>query len=114
MIRTSIPECPYYLAELIDDVYTTVIQESDEYGHKIPPNERVAKCQYLEKHKETRDGILYYKEENKQALISAYCMVGIYPRDITRVEKRRGKEQEMLFVNNVLHISLCELLNYDM
>ena len=67
VIRTSMPECPYYLAELLTDIYITEKNETDVYGHTIPPNERVAKCRYLETHSERKDGTLYYFEAKKIA-----------------------------------------------
>ena len=62
---------------------------------------------------EIRQGIAYYTEDRKIALVSCYCIVGICPVEETVQEKRCGITEEMLFVGVELHIALTELVRDD-
>ena len=53
---------------------------------------------YLEKHKETAGGNLYYTDYKFKALISAFCVTGNYPT-LQITEKKRGKEVEMFLID---------------
>ena len=64
--------------------------EKDSYNHTFPANHKVVKGHYLEIFKETKDGDVYYLDDNKTALILCF-VVGICP-DLNVVQiKRQGK-----------------------
>ena len=69
----------YYLDILIGEIYKTEAAEKDNYQHEIPASQRVMKCIYLELFRESKDHDIYYIEEKKVTLISAYCIAGICP-----------------------------------
>ena len=47
----------------------------DDYGHIVPPSHRVVKGHYLEVHRNNNDGDIYYLDESKIAIISAFSVV---------------------------------------
>ena len=87
----------YYLVKRSCQSYITEQIEKDSYSHTFPANH---KGHYLEIFKETKDGDVYYLDDNKAALISCVNVVGICP-DLDAVQiKRKGKMVSMNLVNN--------------
>ena len=114
VIKTS-DDHPYYLLMLTEDPYVTDCVVSDDYGHDIPPMHRVVEGHYLEVHKATNDGDIYFLDDSKTAIISSFSVVGNCPLPETVKMKRRRKEQDMYLINLDLHQGLCELVNcFDM
>ena len=106
---------PYYLLKLIKDPYVTEDIVSDDYGHLVPPLHRVVEGHYLEIHKNNNDGDVYYLDESKKAIVSSFAVVGNCPPPEVVSHKRRGKQEDMYFVDHNLHQGLCELVNcFDM
>ena len=62
---------------LISKIYNKI--EAANYQHEIPASQSVMKCNYFELFQESKYGYIYYIEEKKVALISAYCIAGICP-----------------------------------
>ena len=104
---------PYYLLKLTKDPYKTTSLTTDGYGHEFPPLHRVVEGNYLERHLTNNDGDVYYLDETKTAIISAFAVVGNCPPLDSLFMKRRRKEQEMFMVNHGLHQALSELVNYS-
>ena len=62
---------------------------------------------YLEQHKETGGGNLYYIDYKHIVLISAFCVVGDCPTPPTISEKKRSKVMEMFFfIDDSIHQSV--------
>ena len=93
--------------------YELLQQTTDDYKHTFPPFHRVVEGNYLEQHKETSDGSLYYIDYKHTALISAFCVVGNCPMPPTITEEKRGKEVEMFLIDHDMHQTLCELVNAE-
>ena len=72
----------------------------DNYNHMCPPLHRVAMGNNLDIHKETSNGTLYYVHTKRQAIISAFCVVGNCPTPTTTTMKKRGNEMEMYFIRS--------------
>ena len=68
---------------------------------------------YLEKHKETAGGNIYYIYCKHKALISAFYVVGSCLTPPTITEKKRGKEVEIFLIDHDMHQSLYELVNTE-
>ena len=81
----------YYLGILISEIYKIEAAEEDDYQHEIPASQHVMKRNYLELFRESKDSDIYYIEEKKVVLISAYFIAGICPELKPCQEKRRGK-----------------------
>ena len=112
VIKTG-DDFPYYLLKLSEAPFETTDTVLDDYNHSFPPNHRVVKGNYLEMHKDLTDGTLYYVDETRQAIISAFCVVGNCPEPPHTSGQRRGKTIEMYFINTDLHQALSELVNYE-
>ena len=69
----------YYLAKLTTIIYETEESEKDDYNHEMPAHHKVITCSYLEVHKDIKEGTIYYIEQKKKAVISAYCIAGVCP-----------------------------------
>ena len=54
---------------------------------------------------------IYYLEESKESIISAFSVIGVCPDLHLLKMKRKGKIEEMYILDNDLHLSLCELAN---
>ena len=103
---------PYYLLKLTKESYETEELVKDDYGHDFPPQHRVVEGHYLEIHKTNKEGDLYYLDENRTAIISAFAVVGNCTGLETSIQRRRGNLQEMFLVTPELHQGLCEIVNY--
>ena len=69
---------------------------------------------YLEIFKETKDGDVYYLDDNKTALILYFSVIDICPDlDVVQV-KRKGKMVSTNLVNNDIHEALCNLVVKDL
>ena len=113
VIKTG-DDYPYYLLKLTDPPFVTTDNVIDGYNHAFPANHRVVRGNYLEVQKEINDGsTLYYVDETRQAMVSAFCVVGNCPEPIQTSGKRRGKTVEMYIINADLHQALSELVNYE-
>ena len=55
---------------------------------------------------------MYYLDESKTVIVSAFSVVGNCPPPETVIQKRHWKQQEMFFVDHNLHQGLCELVIY--
>ena len=81
------------------------------------PCHQITECDikrnYLELHTDDEDGFIYYVEKKKEAIVSSLCAIGICPPLTTKLVGRKGKDENMYFVDNELHQSLCELENSD-
>ena len=75
----------YYPAKL-----KTNIHETEESDHEMPAHQKVITCSYLEVHKDTKEGTIYYIEQKKKAVISTYCIAGVCPTLEIRQEKHCG------------------------
>ena len=104
---------PYYLLRLTASPFMTEASMKDDYNHTFPPYHRVVIGHYLEVHKETTNGTLYYVNTKKEALISAFCVVGNCPLPTSVTVKKNKKDVEMFLIVNDLHQYLCELVNYE-
>ena len=93
----------YYLGILTSKIYKTEAAEKDDYQHEISASQRVMKYNYLELFRESKDGDIYFIEEKKVALISAYCIAGICPELKPCEEKRQGKWVDMFQVSHDMH-----------
>ena len=67
----------YHLLRLISAPYELQEQTTDDHKHTFPPLHCVVEGNYLEKHKETAGGNLYYIDYKRKALISALIMICI-------------------------------------
>ena len=67
---------------------------------------------YLDQHKDTASGNLYYIDCKHKALIFAFCVVGncLTP---TITEKKQDKEVEIFLIDHDMHQSLSELVNTE-
>ena len=93
---------PYYLLK-VTSLFKTKAETTDNYRHTFPPAHRVVEGPYLEIYKETNDGTLYYIDNTRKALISAFCVVGNCPELPSTQLKKRGKNVEMFIVNHDIH-----------
>ena len=64
----------YYLLKLDSAPYVLQEETTDDI-HTFPPLHRVVKGNYLEQHKETSDGSVYYIDYKHTAMISAFCLI---------------------------------------
>ena len=103
----------YYLGILVSKIHETETTEKDDYQHKIPASQCVMKCNYLELFRESKDCDIYYIEEKKVALMSAYCIAGICPELKPCQEKHQGKWVDMFQVSHDMHQAILELLDSD-
>ena len=103
----------YYLLQLNCDPFVTDDVITDNYNHSLLPQHRVIKGHYLELFREQKYGFIYYLEKSKEAVISAFSVIGVCPDLDTVAIKRKGKMEEMYILDNDLHQSLCELANND-
>ena len=78
--------------------------------HTFPPLDRMLEGNYLEQHKETAGGNLYYIDCKHKVFISAFCVVGDCQTPPT-TEKKRSKELEMFLINHNIHQSFFKLVN---
>ena len=90
-------------------LFETEKEETDAYRHTFPPNHRVIEGHYLEVFKETSDGVLYYIDFQRKAMISAFCIVGNCPDLPSENHKRRGKDTIMFTVDHDMHQALSEI-----
>lgn len=104
---------PYYLLKLTKEPYETKTLVTDDYNHEFPPLHRVVEGHYLEIHSTGKDGDVFYLDQRRTALISAFSVVGNCPELQTSVQKRRGRSEEMFLVSPELHEGLCEIVNYS-
>ena len=86
----------YYLMVLNEDPYETTKVTIDDYRHTLPPNHRVIKGNYLELHTDDKDGFIYYVEKKKGAIVSSLCVIGICPPLITKLVRRKDKDEELM------------------
>ena len=112
LIKTG-DDHPYYLLKLSNDPYETEGVVSDDYNHDFPPLHRVVEGHYLEMHKTNNDGDIYFLDEDRTAIVSAYCVVGNCPPPETMLQKRCGRQQDMFLITHNLHQALCETVNYS-
>ena len=104
---------PYYLLKLTKEPYETEELVRDDYGHDFPPFHRVIEGHYLELHKALKEGDVYYLDEQRTAIISAFAVVGNCPLLETLSQKRRGQIQDMFLLSHKIHQGLCEIVNYS-
>ena len=97
---------PYYLLMLTSEPYETLSETTDDYKHTFLAWHRVVEGNYLEQHRETADGNLYYIDYKHKALLSAFCVVRNCPTPPTITEKKRGKDVDMLLIDHDMHQSL--------
>ena len=64
----------------------------------------------LEIYKETNNGSLYYVDNARQTLISAFSVDGNCPELPKTLQKKRGKAVEMLIVEHDMHQALSVLV----
>ena len=103
----------YYLLKLTLSPFITTSSMKDDYNNKFPPSQRVVMGNYLEIHKETSNGTLYYVDMKREAMISAFCVVGNCPTPTSVTLRKHGKEVEMLLIDHDMHQVLCELVNNE-
>ena len=99
---------PYYLLK-VTSFFKTKAETRDDYRHTFPPGHRVVEGHDLEIYNETNDGTLYYIDNTRKALISAFCVVGNCPELPSTQQKKRGKNVEMFIVDHDIHKALYEL-----
>ena len=92
-------------------MHKTETAEKDDYQYKIPASQCVMKCNYLELFWESKGGDIYYIEEKKVALISAYCIAVIRPELKPCQENCWGKWVDMFQVSHDMHKAILELLD---
>ena len=109
VIKTG-DDYPYYLLQVTSPPYETVSEVKDDFNHTIPPYHRVIEGNYLEVHKETVNGTLYYIETSKKAIISTFCIVGNCPLPQLVPTKKSKKMIDMFLISDDLHQTLCELV----
>ena len=68
----------YYFLKIISP-FETKAETTGDYRHTFPLAHRVMEGHCLEIYKETNDGTLYYIDNTRKALISAFCVVGNCP-----------------------------------
>ena len=78
----------HYLLKSSKDPYETEGVVSDDYNREFPPLHRVVEGHYLEMHKTNNDGDIYYLDEDRAAIVSAYCVVGNCPLPETYVAEK--------------------------
>ena len=103
----------YYLLKLISSPYETDSEVTDDYKHTFPPFQSVVEGNYLEVHKETSNGNIYYIDTKRKALISTFCVVGNCPEPPTITVKKGRKDVEMFLIDHEMHQALCELVNTE-
>jgi len=81
---------PYYLLKVTSPLFVTEFEMSDDYRHTFPPAHRVIEGHYLEIFKETNCSSLYYINDARKALISAFSIVGNCQLP-TRIQKKGAK-----------------------
>ena len=99
---------PYYLLKVIS-LFETKAETTDDYRHTFSPAHRIVESHYLEIYKEINDGTLYYIDNTRKALISAFCVFGNCPVLPSTQQKKRRKNIEMFIVNHDIHQVLYEL-----
>ena len=100
------------MLQLNCDPFITQDAITDSYNHTLPPQHRVIKGHYLEFFHEQKD-CYYNLEESKEAIISAFSVIGVCLDLHLLKMKRKGKIEEMYILDNDLHQSWCELANND-
>ena len=101
----------YYLAKLITDIYETEESEKDYYNHEMPAHEKVTPCSYLEINKDIKESTIYYTEHKKKAMISTYCVAGVYATLVICQEKCCGSMQDMYLVTHGINKAIFGLLS---
>ena len=101
------------MLKLSSSPYETSAEEKDDYNHTFPQFHRVVKGNYLEIYKERIDGNLYYVDLKREAIISAYCVVGNCPTPTNITVKQRGKDVDMFLIDHDMHQALSELVNSE-
>ena len=99
---------PYYLLK-VTSFFKTKAETRGDYRHTFPPGHRVVEGHDLEIYNENNDGTLYYIDNTRKALISAFCVVGNCPELPSTQQKKRGKNVEMFIVDHDIHKALYEL-----
>ena len=99
---------PYYLLK-VTSLFETESEVTDDYRHTFPPAHRVVEGHYLEIHRETNNGTVYYVDQTRKALISAFCIVGNCPELPTTLQRKCGKNVDMFIVDHDIHQVLSEL-----
>ena len=99
---------PYYLLK-VTSLFETESEVTDDYRHTFPPAHRVVEDHYLEIHRETNNGTVYYVDHIRKALISAFCIVGNCPELPTTLQNKCGKNVDMFIVDHDIHQVLSEL-----
>lgn len=64
-----------------------------------------------ELHKTLKEGDVYYLDEQRTAIVSAFAIVGNCPLLETLSQKIRGHIQDMFLLSHEIHQGLCEIVN---
>ena len=101
----------YYLAKLITNIYETEESQKNDYNHELPAHQKVIACSYLKVHKDIKEGILYYIEQKRKAVISTYCITGVCPTLEICQEKHCGSMEDMSLVTHDTNEAILSLLS---
>ena len=105
---------PYYLLKLTKDAYENQETITDSYNHKFPLYHRVIEGNYLDLHKEQKNSDLYYVVDyRKEAMISAFAVIGNCPMPEIINEKKNGKLVAMYVISSNIDQAPCELVYAD-
>ena len=100
---------PYCLLKVTSSLFETETELTDDHRHTFPPAHRVVEGHYLEIYKETNNGSLYYIDNARKTMISAFSIVVNCPELPKTPQKKRGKVVEMFIVDHDMHRALSEL-----
>ena len=64
-------------------------------------------------HKDIKEGILYYIEQKKKAVISTYCITGVCPTLEICHEKHCGSMEDMYLVTHDTNEAILSLLGEE-
>ena len=106
VMKTS-DDHPYYLLK-VTSLFKTKAETRGDYRHTFPPGHRVVEGHYLEIYNENNDGTLYYIDNTREALISAF-FAGNCPELPLTQQKKGGKNVEIFIVDHDIHKTLYEL-----
>ena len=98
------PDTVWFVYIINSDCSYENSDSADAYGHIIPKSQPFLKCNYLERHNELREGVVY-KQTHKEAYI--YRETIVYP--VVNMVFNYNGVQDLHFLNNKDYV---EILNY--